>query len=268
MKILEIIKLIEKTAPLNLALGWDKSGLQVAAYREEISHVAVMLDPLLDNIIKSLEIGADFILAHHPLAIQPRFADCLDNYHTILSVLFKNDLPLYSAHTSLDSNPHGPVRWLAKALGLDNISLLEVGGEAVLPGQEARGAQEYGLGFVGDLHTDMPYQDFCTLLAQAVEKNNWRSSGPLPEKVRRVGCCPGSGADMAEEAKALGADVYITGDARYHMALDFKINVIDIGHFQVEEIMMRKFAELLQTQLGGVQVSFIPGKDPFNFVTI
>mgnify|MGYP002241548695 FL=1 len=61
------------------------------------------------------------ILAHHPLTMEGRFTDRLDSYHEVLSLLFRADVPLYSAHTSLDANPLGPVSWLADELGLCRI---------------------------------------------------------------------------------------------------------------------------------------------------
>ncbi|MDL2285660.1 Nif3-like dinuclear metal center hexameric protein [Desulfovibrio sp. OttesenSCG-928-F07] len=265
MKASEIIKQIETMAPLHFAESWDKSGMQVAAYRKDISHIAIMLDPLPQSIATALNIGADFILAHHPLRMQPCFADKLDDYHEVLALLFKADVALYSAHTSLDCNPAGPVRWLAKSLELTDLQLLETTGQSILPGYENEGSQSFGLGFVGSLPAPLKYEDFCKQLVAQTGKSAWRSSGPRPVWVSRVACCPGSGSELAPVAKSMGADVFITGDVKYHTALNFEINVIDIGHFLLEEIMMQKTAEILEHKLNGIKVSFIPGADPFVF---
>ena len=265
MKISDIIDVIEKTAPLGLAAPWDKSGPQVAAFRQEAAHVAVMLDPILPSLLQAQAAGADFMLAHHPLSMEPRYPDAAGNYHAVLSLLFKADLPLYSAHTSLDSNPLGPVRWLARKFGLTGLEVLEVGGQAVLPTQVSEEPQDYGFGFVGDLPEPMAYPAFSKKLAAYAQKQNWRSCGPRPELVRRLACCPGSGGGMAELALKAGADIFITGDMRYHAALEAGVHIIDIGHFQLEEIMMREFAALLRQDLPGVQVTFIAGSDPLSF---
>lgn len=267
MKISDIISVVEKTAPLSLAAPWDKSGMQVAAFRQEAVHMAVMLDPTLQSIAKAKELGADFILAHHPLSMEPRYPDAPGAYHAALSALFKADLPLYSAHTSLDANPCGPVRWLAAKLELSGVKVLEVAGQAEIPGQNTSGPQDYGFGFVGDLLAPLGYQAFCKKLAAYTQKKAWRSCGPRPELVRRVACCPGSGGGMIELAQRAGADVFITGDLRYHAALDAEIHVIDIGHFQLEEVMMQEFAGLLAKSLTGLKVSFLPGRDPLSFDT-
>ncbi len=265
MKVSEIIKVIEKIAPIALAESWDKSGMQVAAFRKQAAHVAVMLDPLPKYMAQALDMGADFILSHHPLSLQARFPDAADDYHEALSLLFKADVPLYSAHTSLDCNPAGPVRWLAEAFALKNVRLLEVSGQTPLPGREQAGAVDYGLGFSGELPSPLPYDEFCKQLAAHAQKSDWRSSGPKPAWVSCMACCPGSGSDLAGIAKSAGADVFVSGDVKYHAALGFEINVIDIGHFQMEEIMMRNLARQLEPLLDEVKVSFIPGVDPFTF---
>lgn len=267
MKVLDIIKIIEKIAPLFLAAPWDKSGLQVAALRHEALHVAVMLDPSLPNIRKAREMGADFLLSHHPLIMEPRYQDTPGTYHSILSTLFKADLPLYSAHTSLDANPLGPVRWLAAKLGLIHTRVLEIEGQAEIPGQSSTGTMDYGFGFVGDMPEAISYTAFSKKLAAYTQKQSWRACGPKVKIVKRLACCPGSGGGMIELAQQAGADVFVTGDLRYHAALEAEVHVIDIGHFQLEEIMMQEFAGILSKELTGMQVSFIAANDPLSFET-
>ncbi|MDR1125455.1 MAG: Nif3-like dinuclear metal center hexameric protein [Deltaproteobacteria bacterium] len=257
MQLAEIINIIEKTAIPSIAAEWDKSGIQVAARRRAARHMAVMLDPSLRSVSWALEMGADFILAHHPLTLRPRFADSLGGFHGVLSLLFRHDVCLYSAHTSLDANPRGPVSWLADKLGLKDRAVLE-------PTTTLEGAP-FGFGFVGDLPQEESYNSFCALLSAALETGKWRACGPRPGKVRRVACCPGSGGDMVGLAGAAGADVYITGDVKYHTALDTEIRLLDVGHFQLEEIMMRLFAARLAALLPELQVSFLPGSDPLIF---
>ncbi|MCL1890171.1 MAG: Nif3-like dinuclear metal center hexameric protein [Desulfovibrionaceae bacterium] len=264
MKINDLIKIIEKIAPLSLAESWDKSGMQVASHRQKITHLAVTLEPLPQNISQALEIGADFLLAHHPLALQPRFPDQTDSYHSVLSMLFKADLPLYSAHTSMDCNPLGPARWLAHSFKLRRPETLAKIGRAVLPGFEEKGEQDYGPGFVGDLPSPIAYAEFCHQLAGHTGSDNWRSSGPEVEIVARLACCPGSGGDLAEKAMEAGAQVFISGDIRYHAALTFGLRVIDLGHFSLEESMMKICASKLADMLPEIKVSFIPGRDPFT----
>ena len=89
-----------------------------------------------------------------------------------------------------------------------------------------------------------------------------RLAGALPERIRRIAICPGSGSSLAPEAAARGADLLITGDLKYHTALDLPLPVLDVGHFSLEEEMMRRFALQLKENVSDVAVQFVPAQDP------
>ena len=94
-----------------------------------------------------------------------------------------------------------------------------------------------------------------------------RMVGQTPKSVARVAYCPGSGADLGSVALSKGADVYLTGDVKYHQAQavqDLGLT-IDVGHFCLEETMMRTWSESLERELSpeGVRVVFLPGRNPF-----
>lgn len=258
MKLCDLIRYIEKIAPLGVAAPWDNSGMQVASERQEITHVAMMLDPTPEAVRKALAIGADCLLSHHPLAIKPRLPNVADSFHAVMRLLFTHDAPLYSAHTSLDANLHGPAAWLAEEFSLTNRRCLE---QTAL--HEA-GDPHYGFGIVGDLPQPLSYAAFSDKLAAALSKPVWRASGPKPEIVARLAYCPGSGESMINDAALLQADVYVTGDVKYHAALETPIRVLDVGHFILEEVMMRTFAEQLRVVCKSVAVTFIEADDPFT----
>jgi len=257
MKLFEIITHIEKTALLGNAAPWDNSGIQVAAVRDTVSHLAVMLDPTPVSIATALKHGTDMILSHHPLAMTPRLPNTLDDFHTVLALLFSRDVPLYSAHTSLDANLRGPASWLADAFALTNRRALE------RTAYHPEGEPHYGFGIVGDLPASLSYATFTDNLAKILGKSAWRASGPIPETVSRLAYCPGSGESLLRTAAVLGADVYITGDMKYHTALEAPIRALDVGHFVLEEIMMRTFADQLRESLAPVTVSYFEAMDPF-----
>ena len=260
MKVFDIINLIEKMAPPEFAASWDNSGVQVAALREEIQSLAVLLDPTPESLGQAAEAGADFILAHHPLLRQPRYPNRVDSYLSTLSLLFTRNIWLYSAHTSLDANPEGPVRWLARELGLQSLEVLE----STVP--LGPNSPLSGFGFSGILPEALSYNEFCRSLAAALGKDSWQSCGPKPAQVFRVACCPGSGHSLLTDAVASGADVYITGDVKYHIALEavnLGLHVLDVGHFILEEEMMRRFAADLAAALP-LPVRFISGRDPIT----
>ncbi|GAB6057801.1 Nif3-like dinuclear metal center hexameric protein [Desulfonatronum parangueonense] len=329
MHVQDLIAKIEMEAPPECAASWDKGGVQVAGGRSQVQKLAVGLDPTPELIGQALEWGADFILVHHPLAMKPDFPSrSVSRYHHVLGALFRHDVWLYAAHTSLDTQPDGPVQWLAKALGLQHVRVLEQTGKqvgrwfrilgsadavaeigralATQPAVEihqqsdqalevvcgpdqcalvreavagdAGGtlrmisqdldlpAKAVGFGFVGELPSALPWSHFVRTLEGILEEPLRTVAGVVPDQVRRVACCPGSGASLLARAAKSGAQVYITGDFKYHdaqMAEELGLLVADVGHFRLEEQMMRLFAEDLRLKLNefAIEVTFIPGHD-------
>ncbi|MGE4291176.1 MAG: Nif3-like dinuclear metal center hexameric protein [Desulfovibrio sp.] len=127
-------------------------------------------------------------------------------------------------------------------------------------------SEDVGFGEVGLLPGALDYDAFAARLGALLGAGFWTEVGPRPEQVRRVAYLPGSGASALEAALAAQADVFITGDVKYHQALDAAgagLHVLDVGHFPLEEEMMRRFATELATALPGVELRFFPGRDPF-----
>ena len=229
MKQSELIRIIERTAPLGIAAPWDKSGVQVASAREDIRTLAVCLDPTPESIRIALSEGADMVLAHHPLTMESRFPDRLDSYHDVLSLLFRADVPLYSAHTSLDANPSGPVSWLAEELGLcplpapDEDSRCESGFAAPLTVLERTGTMDWngascvcGFGVVGDCAVAVTPDELKKMLALWLVGSCPRLVGTLPERIRRIAICPGSGKFHCSGGCGGGGGPVSTGDAEVH----------------------------------------------------
>ena len=59
--------------------------------------------------------------------------------------------------------------------------------------------------------------------------------------------CGGSGSFLLNEAKASGADVFITGDFKYHQFFDAEDQLViaDIGHYESEQFTKEVFYEIL-----------------------
>ena len=131
-------------------------------------------------------------------------------------------------------------------------------------GTMERGGGSYACGFgvVGDCAVDMTPEDLKKMLALWLVGSCPRLAGALPERIRRIAICPGSGSSLAPEAAARGADLLITGDLKYHTALDLPLPVLDVGHFSLEEEMMRRFALQLKENVSDVAVQFVPAQDP------
>jgi len=252
-----LINLIEQTAPLSLAADWDNSGVQIAGKKKNIKKLALALEPNLEIINTALDQDADFILCHHPLTLKPRLPNRLDPFHSILSKLLKAETWLYSAHTSLDANPDGPVNWLGAKLALREMKVLA-------PMSVDTTQKTFGFGCIGSLPEAVSTQTFLIGLQAILPEQKWRLIGNKPQQVEKIAYCPGSGAELASRAFSLGADIFITGDIKYHQALEIIEQgfAIDVGHFILEEKMMYYWYKELKNKLD-LEIFFIPGKDPF-----
>ncbi len=332
MNVHEFMGILQEIASLEGAAQWDNSGVQIAGLTEELHKIAVTLDPLPEVIDAALEWGADFILTHHPLSIEPRFLNKLDTHHRIVSAVLRHQAWLYAAHTSLDVQPDGPASWLPRALGLLDLRILDITRsrpycgvrfqvgdatgrlleqyenhplvlhlEEALPGELllvchtdvwpslkeavsrdletspafgllelALPPKQWGFGLVGDLPQPMTINDFLDSLATFVDRSFYQISGVIPDIVSRVACCPGSGGSMITKAAQAGADIFITGDVKYHQALGHDLCVIDAGHFILEEEMMRRFTLDLSENpaLSELQLLFFTGREPFDLLLV
>jgi len=123
---------------------------------------------------------------------------------------------------------------------------------------------DIGFGEVGDLPEPLAWNDFMGKVDGLVKRDALIISGPQPETVRRVAYCGGSGSSLIGHAASARADVFITGDMKYHPAVEAAICVIDAGHFSLEEEMMRRFGAELDKELDTVNVRFVEGVDPFR----
>lgn len=272
-----LIQTIESIAPLSFAESWDKSGMQVSSFGEDISHLFVCLDPtpaVLEEALGNLPASATpFVLSHHPLSLNPSLPAQEDVYTRSLRLLFTHNAALYAAHTSLDVR--GPAFWLAHELGIQKGEPLEdvpvpagLKPDVAFAPPFATGV--HGFGFVGDMPVPLSFAAFCEILSQFFPVPD-RRIGHIPEQVRRVAFCGGSGSSFARAALAKGADVFLTGDVKYHDALDLLCSVenstfalLDVGHFALEEEMMRRLSLVLTSALPGISVRFIKGINPFQ----
>ena len=259
MDVTRIIEHIERIAPPTAQASWDRSGLQAAGLAPAASRLAVGLDPTPDFVAAALDWGAGFLLTHHPLYLEPRPLDAPGPFLDAARAVLSAGAWLYAAHTSLDANPAGPAGWLARKLGLAGLAVLEPTADGL------------GIGQVGDLGEPLAWDDFARVLAGQVRRDFWTLAGTRPQRVERVAICPGSGGSLAGAARAAGAQVLVTGDLKYHQALDAGhpatgLCVVDVGHFSLEEEMTRLLAGSLDAQLApaGVEVRFFPGRDPLE----
>lgn len=131
-----------------------------------------------------------------------------------------------------------------------------------------------GLGRICDLEAPVTLEEFAGLVKKQLKMTGLRLVGELDRKISRVALCGGSGASLLHEAARQGADLFITGDIKYHEAQEaasLGVALIDAGHFATERLMIEGLSRQLESEVTarklGVQiVRCLEERDPFDFV--
>ncbi|RYG28726.1 MAG: Nif3-like dinuclear metal center hexameric protein, partial [Chitinophagaceae bacterium] len=105
-----------------------------------------------------------------------------------------------------------------------------------------------GAGMIGELEQAMDPRAFLSLLKSAFGLIVVKHTAFQPRPVSRVALCGGAGSFLINNALAAGADVYVSGDFKYHEFFDAndRIMICDIGHFESEQFTIELLYDILR----------------------
>ena len=190
----EIVKKIEEFAPPDTQESWDASGWSVELSSPEVNRILFALTITNDVVKQAREKNCDMIISHHPLFFVP---------------FEYKDINIYSAHTNLDRAEGGTSDLIIEKLGLkktrndDFVRIVE-------------------------LETPITVEELKNMLLKISPKLRYVNNSGA-KTVRTIGFCAGSGSEFIGKT-----DAFVTGDLKFHTALDAKKVVFDIGHFESE----------------------------------
>ncbi len=97
--------------------------------------------------------------------------------------------------------------------------------------------QHLGMGMIGELETEMHEEAFLNKIKTIFNSGCIRHSKLLQKPIKKVAVLGGSGAFAINNAKAAGADIFITADLKYHdfYKAEEKLVLADIGHYESEQ---------------------------------
>ena len=106
---------------------------------------------------------------------------------------------------------------------------------------------QVGAGMIGELPGAENEIDFLSRLLTIFECKTLKHTYLLGKPVRKVAVCGGAGGFLLSQAIALGADIFVTADMKYHEFFDAeeKIVIADIGHYESEQFTKELFYEIL-----------------------
>jgi len=100
---------------------------------------------------------------------------------------------------------------------------------------------------IGDLEKPMKPLAFLEYLKLHMKTDCIRYTA-LPDKlISKIAVCGGSGSFLLQQAIGAKADVFITGDYKYHQFFDAdnKIVIADIGHYESEQFTKELIVDIL-----------------------
>jgi dinuclear metal center YbgI/SA1388 family protein len=115
-----------------------------------------------------------------------------------------------------------------------------------------------GAGMIGDLPDEMNEKAFMEHIQSVFQSEVIRHSQLTGKKIKKVAVCGGSGAFLIQNAISSGADVFLTGEIKYHQffAAEGRILLLDIGHFESEKFTIEIFYAILRKKLTNFAIHF------------
>lgn len=108
-----------------------------------------------------------------------------------------------------------------------------------------------GSGMYGELETAMNEVDFLSKIKEVFKCGSIRHTNLLNRPIKRVAWCGGSGSFLLNNAKSCGADIFITGDFKYHEFFDAENQIViaDIGHYESEQFTIPLLVDLIRKKI-------------------
>ena len=241
MRLSKIYEALDEISPFGMQAKWDNSGLILGSFDQEITKIVVSID-IDEDLIASVEEGT-LIITHHPLIFSGIKSMDFSTYPSkLLAQMLMKNIANIAMHTNFD---------------LSHLNRYVV--EKVL-NKTVVDEDEYLLYF--DVESSM--DEVAVEMKEAFGLTHIKSVIAHERRIKRIALCTGSGASMINMIKA---DLFLTGDIKYHDAMEAKalgLNLLDIGHFESEQF----FGEILAKDLKnlGLTVIISSSKNPFTYL--
>mgnify|MGYP002635784526 CR=1 FL=1 len=244
----DVIAFLENFAPPALAEDWDNVGLLVGREAAEVRQIMTCLTLTPDVAAEAVQQGVQMVVSHHPVLFRAakKITDATSEGRMLLH-LIENGVAVYSPHTSFDSAELGINQQLAESFGLSEI-------QPIRPSENVEGL---GSGRVGRLAHSVPLTEFLGTVRSAVGSEYVEFSGSSDAPVLQVAVACGAAAEFLTDGIRLGCDTFVTGEARFHSALEARaegINLILLGHYSSERPAVEQLAKTLAVEFTNAEI--------------
>ena len=238
---------LERFAPLPLQDSFDNAGLQIGLTEMEATGALLCLDVTESVIDEAIALGFNLIISHHPLLFKGLKCIAGQTYveRCVLKAI-KNDIVIYSAHTNLDNTPEGVNLKIAEKIGLHNIQTL-------VPKE---GENAGGIGIIGMLEEPEAESDFLKQLKKTFEAACLRHNKLTGRLIQKVALCGGSGSFLIPVAVQQEADVFITGEIKYHEFFGHEKDILlaELGHYESEQYTKELIFSILEKDFPSLDI--------------
>ena len=242
MKLEKITAWLDKT--LNVAAFDDVSnnGLQVErsedrGQRTEVRCVSFAVDASVKAVEAAAKAGAGLLVVHHGISWGGGVKRVSGGVGRVIRAAIANNLALYACHLPLDAHPTlGNNAQLAKLLGLKRVK----------PAFNYHGNV---IGLIGKC-SNVRMLELAKRLGLVISDSNIQTF--KHSNLSLVGLCSGGAGEFAEEAKALGCDLYLTGEASWGdviAAENCGMRMLCLGQYETEVWGVRAVAKAMKRAL-------------------
>ena len=230
MKIEKIISWLDKTLKVDGFDDVSNTGLQVERDRgsgigDQVRTVAFAVDASVRAVEQAAKAGAQLLVVHHGISWGGGIKRVTGGVGNVIRAAIERNIAICAYHLPLDAHPTlGNNAQLAKLLGMRRVK----------PAFSYHGTV---IGLVGELSR-----------RQSIAIGSCRYEfGP-----GRIGICSGGAGEFAEEAKNLGCDLYVTGEASWGdviAAENVGMKMVCAGHYETEVFGVRALAKAMKKAL-------------------
>lgn len=221
---------------VHLYRDYCPNGLQVEG-RAQIRHIVSGVTASAALIGAAIEAGADALLVHHGYFWRGEDARITGLRRRRIGSLIGHDLNLFAYHLPLDAHPEvGNNAMLGRRLGLD---ITARGGENNLVAMAAAPEGQTLDGFAAGVSSRLGRPPLVV--------------GEGGRVLRRIAWCTGGAQGYFEQAIAMGADVYLSGEISeqtVHLARESGVAYIAAGHHATERYGVQALGEHLARRFG------------------
>ncbi|MFR8011604.1 MAG: Nif3-like dinuclear metal center hexameric protein [Clostridia bacterium] len=243
----DIYRFIDSFAPFDTQESWDNSGLLVGSSDAEIHKIGVALEVTPEVLNSAAAQGIDLIVTHHPVIFHPVKSVLRGS---VLWEAIRLGLNVICCHTPLDKAEGGVNDTLARLLDFQQL------------GRDDSGFLRTGV------FDSVPARELAERVRVKLHAGALRCCG-LNRRVDRAAVCSGAGASLLADAKALGCDALITGDAGHHDFLDAEemgITLIAAGHYETETIVAPVLRDKILEAFPALDVAVLAERNPIAVV--